>query len=232
MFVRRLWGRDFGARQERRPFLLRTRASRDAFLRSAVKSLAARRVVALLCCLSLGAAAIGPDGSLRPSPVRQVPEQPIVFGHSVQNRPLRAFVLGWGPGAIMIFGGFHGNERSGPGVVERLRAYLQQHPAARLSPAASGCAPISSSIRISGWAAGSSLFPTPTLTGGRRGHASMPTALTSAATSPARGRRPQRRPAVILVARRLRNPRRGRSWDWSKSSLPQRSSASISRCTC
>jgi len=92
------------------------------------KSLAPQLVLALLCCLPLGGAAASPPSSQRPYPERQVPEQPVVFGHSVQNRPLRAFVLGQGANVTMIFGGFHGNERSGPGVVERLRAYLQQHP--------------------------------------------------------------------------------------------------------
>lgn len=96
--------------------------------RRAVKLLAPLRVLALLCCLPLGGVAASPPRSQRPLPRRQAPEQPVVFGHSVQGRPLRAFVLGHGANVTMIFGGFHGNERSGPGVVERLRAYLQQHP--------------------------------------------------------------------------------------------------------
>lgn len=50
------------------------------------------------------------------------------FGHSVQERPLTAYVLGNGANRTMIFGDFHGNERSVPGVVNELRQYLEQHP--------------------------------------------------------------------------------------------------------
>lgn len=82
--------------------------------------------LALLCCSAR--AGVGPGGLPGRPPGPQVPAGPAVFGHSVQNRPLRAFVLGRGRNVTMILGGFHGNERSGPGVVERLRADLQRHP--------------------------------------------------------------------------------------------------------
>ena len=51
-----------------------------------------------------------------------------VYGESRQRRPLVAYVLGQGSNVTMIFGGFHGNEQSTPGVVNRLLAYLRKYP--------------------------------------------------------------------------------------------------------
>jgi len=51
-----------------------------------------------------------------------------LFGRSVQGRTLMAHVLGDGANTTMIFGDFHGNERSVPGVVDNLLQYLRQHP--------------------------------------------------------------------------------------------------------
>lgn len=64
--------------------------------------------------------------------VPQARERLVVYGRSAQGRALRAFVLDSGlPSAgrvTLIFGGFHGNERSTPGVVERLHLFLLQTP--------------------------------------------------------------------------------------------------------
>ncbi len=64
----------------------------------------------------------------------RVTEQQITYGRSAQGRALTAFVLDNGaprPGNVtLIFGGFHGNERSTPGVVERLHRFLRQTPSA------------------------------------------------------------------------------------------------------
>ncbi len=64
--------------------------------------------------------------------VSQARERLVVYGRSAQGRALRAFVLDSGlPRAgrvTLIFGGFHGNERSTPGVVERLHRFLLQTP--------------------------------------------------------------------------------------------------------
>ena len=61
-------------------------------------------------------------------PSQAVPAQPVPFGHSVLGTPLIAYVLGNGANTTMIFGDFHGNERSVPGVVKELLQYLRQHP--------------------------------------------------------------------------------------------------------
>jgi len=57
-----------------------------------------------------------------------------VYGRSAQGRALAAFVLDNGvpdPADVtLVFGGFHGNERSTPGVVERLERWLRQTPEA------------------------------------------------------------------------------------------------------
>ncbi len=72
-----------------------------------------------------------------PPPLPAVPrvtEQQITYGRSAQGRALTAFVLDSGtprPGNVtLIFGGFHGNERSTPGVVDRLHRWLRQTPGA------------------------------------------------------------------------------------------------------
>jgi len=57
------------------------------------------------------------------------PEQTVSFGYSVQGRPLRASLLGNGPNVTLVFGDFHGNERSTPGVVLKLHQFLRDHPA-------------------------------------------------------------------------------------------------------
>jgi protein MpaA len=56
-------------------------------------------------------------------------ESVIVYGRSVEGRPLNAVVIGSGDNITLILGGIHGNELSSPGVVERLRGYLESHPA-------------------------------------------------------------------------------------------------------
>lgn len=84
--------------------------------------------VPLLCLFWHGSIAASRSTPPRRTPGLQVPERSVVFGHSVQGRPLRAFVLGQGANETMIFGGFHGNERGGPGVVERMCVYLREHP--------------------------------------------------------------------------------------------------------
>ena len=62
------------------------------------------------------------------SPSQAVPEQPVPFGRSVLGKPLNAYLLGKGANTTMIFGDFHGNERSVPDVVKNLHQYLQRHP--------------------------------------------------------------------------------------------------------
>lgn len=57
-----------------------------------------------------------------------VPERTETYGYSVQGRPLVSYVLGGGANKTIIFGGFHGNERSVPGVLNTLHRYLRQHP--------------------------------------------------------------------------------------------------------
>lgn len=96
------------------------------FVKRAPMSLVLWATLVLLCCFSQGGIVASHVGLQQRSPKRQVPERAIVFGHSVQGRPLRAFVLGGGTNVTMIFADFHGNERSGPDIVERLHAYLQQ----------------------------------------------------------------------------------------------------------
>lgn len=71
-------------------------------------------------------------------PVRPLPPKPLVteqfvrYGRSVQGRILTAVVLDNGPDAAsdvtLIFGGFHGNERTTPVLVRQLRQYLTQKP--------------------------------------------------------------------------------------------------------
>jgi hypothetical protein len=66
-----------------------------------------------------------------PSLVR---ENIVWYGRSVQGRVLTAFVLDNGPGSAsdttLIFGGFHGNERTTPALVGQLQHYLKLKPAA------------------------------------------------------------------------------------------------------
>lgn len=57
-----------------------------------------------------------------------VPITAVRYGTSVEGRPLVAYVLGDGDNVTLVTGGMHGNERSSPGVVERLNAYLIAHP--------------------------------------------------------------------------------------------------------
>ncbi|MCW3053369.1 MAG: Zinc carboxypeptidase [Chthonomonadales bacterium] len=58
-------------------------------------------------------------------------ERTDVYGSSRNGVPLTAYIFGKTPPTTIIFGGFHGDERSPPGVVERLRTYLKAHPEAR-----------------------------------------------------------------------------------------------------
>jgi len=51
-----------------------------------------------------------------------------VFGSSVQNRPLRAYILGEGKNVTLIFAAVHGNETATPYLVTQLRAHLKRHP--------------------------------------------------------------------------------------------------------
>ena len=60
-------------------------------------------------------------------PQQAAPETTFDFGKSVKGAPLRAYILGNGTNTTLIFGDFHGNERSVPGVVEELRAYLKEN---------------------------------------------------------------------------------------------------------
>ena len=55
------------------------------------------------------------------------------FGRSVQNRPLRAYILENNTpndtnDVTLIYAAVHGNETSTPGVIESLRAHLKRHP--------------------------------------------------------------------------------------------------------
>lgn len=63
-----------------------------------------------------------------------VTERIVHYGRSSRGRPLTAFVLDNGPHAAsdttLIFGGFHGNERTTPMIVTQLRRYLIQKPTA------------------------------------------------------------------------------------------------------
>lgn len=52
----------------------------------------------------------------------------ITYGRSAKGRILAAHIMGDGPNTTMIFGAFHGDEPSTPGVVQKLIAYLQRHP--------------------------------------------------------------------------------------------------------
>ena len=73
-------------------------------------------------CLVLGF--VGRSGAV-PANVKPQAE---TFGHSVQGRPLVAYVLGNGSDVTAVFGAFHGDERQTPGVVRRLMRYLEDHP--------------------------------------------------------------------------------------------------------
>lgn len=87
--------------------------------------LAVISLVFCFLCASRAASGRGPADHSSASPAQ---EQVIRFGRSAQGRPLLAFVLGQGTDETLILGGVHGNERSGPGVVEKLHIYLLQHP--------------------------------------------------------------------------------------------------------
>jgi N-acetylmuramoyl-L-alanine amidase len=45
----------------------------------------------------------------------------LLFGHSAQDRPLRATKVGDGPARVLVIGSIHGNETAGHAVVARLR---------------------------------------------------------------------------------------------------------------
>ena len=79
----------------------------------------------LLC---VGIASISGILSSASAQAPAVSETSLTYGRSVQNRALTATILGNGANTTLIFGDFHGDERNTPGVVEKLRLYLQQHP--------------------------------------------------------------------------------------------------------
>jgi protein MpaA len=80
--------------------------------------------------LTVALASIGCSlsGLVAAQPGHYVSEQKVNFGRSVQGLPLTAYVLGKGANETIVFGDFHGNERSVPGVVNSLRLYLKHHP--------------------------------------------------------------------------------------------------------
>lgn len=76
-----------------------------------------------------------PHIAKRPSAIARKPsltERPVQYGTSVQGRPLTALILDNGahPSAntTLIFGGFHGDERSTPAVIANLRSFLRRNP--------------------------------------------------------------------------------------------------------
>ena len=75
-----------------------------------------------------------PDGTKRAQSTLSAPRQPVwsesseVFGYSVQNRPLRAYILGNGPDVTLIFAAVHGNETATPFLVQQLHRHLRRHP--------------------------------------------------------------------------------------------------------
>lgn len=52
----------------------------------------------------------------------------ILLGTSVENRPIRALVLGQGPDTILIMATIHGNENAGTPLSMRLISHLERHP--------------------------------------------------------------------------------------------------------
>ena len=50
-----------------------------------------------------------------------------IFGYSVQQRPLTAYIFGDGENVTMILGAFHNNEPASAAVVESFRHYLETH---------------------------------------------------------------------------------------------------------
>ncbi|UCG15104.1 MAG: DUF2817 domain-containing protein [Phycisphaerales bacterium] len=52
-----------------------------------------------------------------------------LLGYSVQGRPIDAYSYGWGADPVLVFGGFHGNEKASVHVAEKLIALLQGNSA-------------------------------------------------------------------------------------------------------
>ncbi len=63
-----------------------------------------------------------------PSPTGTRPERVIELGRSVEQRPIRLHSFGNGGDAILVFGGFHGDEPAGAAVARELIALLRSHP--------------------------------------------------------------------------------------------------------
>ena len=61
-------------------------------------------------------------------PAEPLAVQRRIVGKSVQNRPIMALVLGWGPDVTLILATIHGNEPAGTPLVRRLAEHLQQNP--------------------------------------------------------------------------------------------------------
>ena len=102
------------------------------------KPLRTARLAPLAPIVSILLAAPSPaqtSGAVSPatSPVA-LSERAEEIGRSIQNRPIRAYVLEDQASpqtrdVTLIYAAVHGNEKSTPGVVERLRAHLKRHPA-------------------------------------------------------------------------------------------------------
>jgi protein MpaA len=85
----------------------------------------APRVLALpACAAALGLAMLAAQAPGRSSLAsRQVPIRIVVVGHSVERRPIRAFVVGnpAAPRRILVVGCIHGTEPAGEAITRRLR---------------------------------------------------------------------------------------------------------------
>lgn len=88
---------------------------------------APRRLVVMGAAVMLLAGCQSP--SPMPTPVTpSASVQRLVIGHSTQNRPIEAWVMGDGDDVVLILATIHGNESAGTPLVERLREYLMQRP--------------------------------------------------------------------------------------------------------
>jgi protein MpaA len=87
----------------------------DPIMWDAMKSCTGPVILALLLLVATA-------GHAQSTPAREV------FGQSVEERPLVAYVFGAGPNVTMILGGFHNDEPASVPVVEMLGRYLALHP--------------------------------------------------------------------------------------------------------
>jgi len=69
-----------------------------------------------------------PHPNLEDQAQPQVPEEGIIAGRSVQNRPLGAIVLGDGPEVILMLASIHGSEPAGTPLLYELATFLRHHP--------------------------------------------------------------------------------------------------------